>query len=169
MSEYNELYYNEKFKPLQLDDLDKSWINMWANTNLIKNSNMLNIMLGKESFNSAISESLTKQNAELEVVIQNMSELYSTDDQKVNYQSIQIDFINTINYVLYIVYFALLVVVAFILLFNMPTYNIYIRGLIALLFIVYPFIIGYIEYILYIVFSYVYAMLNGNVYISGKW
>ena len=175
MSEYNELYYNEKFKPTRLNDLDKSWTDMWANTDLIKESNILDIMLGRETFVEGattvvnVEPALTAQNEELKVVIQNMSGLYSTDDQKVNYQSAQIDSLNTINYALYIVYFALLVVIAFILLFNMPTYNIYIRGLIALLFIAFPFIIGYIEYILYIVFTYVYAILNGNVYTSGQW
>ena len=179
MSEYNDLYYNEKFKPTQLNDLDKSWTDMWANTDLIKDSNILDIMLGRGYVKeltsvegltaSDASVALTNQNASLQNAIQNMDQLYSTDNQKVNYQSAQIDSLNTINYALYIVYFALLVVIAFILLFNMPTYNIYIRGLIALLFIAFPFIIGYIEYILYIVLTYVYAILNGNVYTSGQW
>ena len=175
MSEYNELYYNEKFKPTQINDLDKSWTNMWANTDLTKNSNILDIMLGRETFVEGavsptdVNTALTNQNTELKNVIQNMDELYSTNDQKVNYQSAQINFLNTVNTALYYIYFALLIVVAFILLFNMPTYNIYLRGLIALLFIAFPFVISYIEYIAYIVYNYSYAILNGNVYTSGQW
>ena len=177
MSEYDALYTNELFKPTQINDLDKSWTDIWANTDLIKNSNIIDIMLGKKNVlegNATMSDAETtdafnKQNAALSNTIQNMDELYSTNDQKVNYQSAQIDFLNTVNTALYYVYFALLIVVAFILLFNMSTYNIYIRGLIALLFMAFPFIIGYIESVGYIVYNYTYSVLNGNVYTSGKW
>ena len=78
MSEYNELYYNEKFKPTQKNDLDKSWTNMWANTDLTKNSNILDIMLGRETFvegavtSADVNTALTNQNTELKNVIQKL-------------------------------------------------------------------------------------------------
>ena len=184
MSEYTELYKNEHFKPVQINDLDKSWTNMWSDTQMVKNSNILDIMLCQtkldqtllnsnivENFGSTVDDIkiVQNQNEALDQTLTNMKDLYSTDDQKVNYQSAQIDYLITINSILYYIYFALLIVVGFILVFNLSTVSIYMRGLIAALFIIFPFAIGYIEYYIYIAFSYIFAVLNGNVYTNGSW
>ena len=197
MSEYTELYKNEHFKPVQINDLDKSWTNMWSDTQMVKNSNILDIMLDQtkldqtklnqnsvdqtmleqhivdqtavEKFTNNEVKVIQNQNEALDQTLTNMKDLYSTDDQKVNYQSAQIDYLITVNTILYYIYFALLIVVGFILVFNLSTVSIYMRVLIAALFIIFPFTIGYIEYYIYIAFSYIFAILNGNVYTNGSW
>jgi hypothetical protein len=202
MSEYTELYKNEHFKPVQINDLDKSWTNMWSDTQMVKNSNILDIMLDQtkldqtmlnqtklnqnagdqtmldqNSVDQTVVEKFTNnevnviqnQNEALDQTLTNMKDLYSTDDQKVNYQSAQIDYLITVNSILYYIYFALLIVIGFILVFNLSTVSIYMRALIAALFIIFPFTIGYIEYYIYIAFSYIFAILNGNVYTNGSW
>jgi len=123
-----------------------------------------------EYFDYQLSYNLiNKQNIALESTIQNINALYSTDDRKTDYQSAQTETLNTASYVLLFIYFALLIVVAFILVYNLPTMNIYIRGAIMVGFTAYPFVIGYIEMALYIAMMYIYSILNGNVYTNGKW
>lgn len=120
-------------------------------------------------FDQTSYDIINDQNITLESTIQNMNALYSTDDQKSLYQSEQNSTLNTAIYVLYFIYFALLIVIAFILVFNLPETDIYIRGAIMAAFILYPFLIGYIEIILYISWTYAYSILNGNVYTNGTW
>lgn len=112
---------------------------------------------------------LYNQNQALTSTLQNINTLYSTDDQKSKYQSSQTETVNTFMYVFYFIYFALLIVIAFILLFNFQTMSIYYRGAIMAAFIAYPFTIGYIEIIIYITYSYLYSLLNGNVFTNGDW
>lgn len=211
MSEYEDLYKDAKFKPNKIEDLDKPWIDMWANNTLVSNTNIMESMLNKQTNRIDVDPSqavdplvdpsqaidplsvdpsqavntnpniieglsdqatynvLNNQNKALQSSITNMNELYSTDDRKSFYQSAQIDNINTINTVLYYIYFALLIVIAFILILKMPTLSIYLRGAIIVAFIAYPFIISYIELYIAILFNYIYSILNGNVYTNGSW
>ena len=225
MSEYNEIYKNEKFVPKSINDLDKSWTDIWVNTKMVNTSNILDIMLNRDGFTvdqvkadtagimSNTSNIITKlgdiktdtgnikkdtgdiktgivsavdkldqatkavlkqdiktvqhfqnQNNALDQTIQNMNDLYSTDDQKVVYQSAQIEYLNTINTIFYFIYFALLIVVAFILIFKIQTISLFMRVIIAILFILYPFIIGFIEHYLYMAGKYISALLTGTVY-----
>ena len=116
-----------------------------------------------------IYNSLNAQNLSLESTIHHINSLYSADDQKSQYQSMQTESINTAIYVFYFIYFALLIVVAFILVFNFSTMSLYFRGAIMAAFIAYPFTIGYIEMFVYISGAYMYSILNGNVYTNGQW
>jgi hypothetical protein len=159
MSQYTDLYNTKK------PNNDKSWTDMWANTFMFKNSNIVEHMLDEQEEYNAIND----QNIALESTIQNMNSLYSTDDSKSQYQSQQTESLNTTIYVFFFIYFALLIVVAFILLFNLPTMSLYVRGAIMAAFIAYPFASGYIEMVLYMLWSYVYSILNGNVYTNGQW
>ena len=111
---------------------------------------------------------LNQQNLAIAPTIQNTKDVYSTDDQKSQYQSAQNANLDTINIALYYVYYGLLVVVAYILIMK-TTMNIYIRVGMAAMFVVYPFVINYIEYYLYVMYSYLQAVLNGNVYTSSAW
>ena len=113
--------------------------------------------------------SVKAQNDAIEPTIQNTADLYSTDDQKVSYQTTQTNNLKTINTALYYIYFALLVVIGFILVFYHETTNIYSKAFIAGLFIIYPFIINYLESFIYIISTYMWAFINGNVYRNGYW
>ena len=113
--------------------------------------------------------SVKAQNDAIEPTIQNTEDLYSTDDQKVSYQTTQTNNLKTINTALYYIYFALLVVIGFILVFYHETTNIYSKAFIAGLFIIYPFIINYLESFIYIISTYMWAFINGNVYRNGYW
>ena len=111
---------------------------------------------------------MNQQNLAIAPTIQNTKDMYTTDDQKSQYQSMQTANLDTINIALYYVYFGLLIVVAYILIMK-TTLNIYIRVGLGVLLLAYPFIINYIEQVLYIIYSFSQAVLNGNVYTSGKW
>ena len=160
------------FNPDTIEDLDKKWTNMWANTSLMFNTNMLSQMLQKPKENlkegygdSDIYNSLKNQNEKLVTVLQNEADVYSSDDQKVLYQTNQTDNLYYINLVFIYVYFALLIVVGYILIFNMNAFSIYMRVFIAALFILYPFIIQPIEYFLYNIYNYIYSIINGTVFV----
>ena len=179
MSEYDDLYKKSAFSPTKKEDLDKSWNNLWANNNMVLNSNILELMTSKNnivegytykgSTDPTLYNAITQQNSKLTSTINNMNSLYSTDDQKVLYQSAQLETLHTANTVLYLIYYALLLVIAFILVFNLPTFSIYVRGAIMAAFIIYPFIIGYIEVGISWLLGYIYALINGNVYTNGQW
>lgn len=106
---------------------------------------------------------VNKQNIVVASAIQNTMDLYSTDEQKSQYQLAQSANLDTINMAFYYVYFALLIVVAYILIFNSQM-NIYLRAIVAALFLAYPFIINYIEIVIYMFYRYLSAIFNGNVY-----
>lgn len=161
------------FNPDTIEDLDKKWTTMWANTSLMFNTNMLSQMLQKPkenlkeglTDNNLIYDSLKAQNKKLVTVLQNEADVYSSDDQKVLYQTNQTDNLYYINLVFIYVYFALLIVVGYILIFNMNAFSIYMRVFIAALFILYPFIIQPIEYFLYNIYNYIYSIINGTVFV----
>lgn len=181
MSYYNDLYNTKINTNTNLDNLDKLWGDMWVKNSKIMSS-MFPLNEGYSSeqnreqtdkirvFDNQVNyNTINSQNIALTTILQNMNALYSTDDQKSLYQSAQNTTLNTAIYVLYFIYFALLIVIAFILVFNLPTIDIYFRAAIMAAFILYPFIISYIEMILYISGLYLYSILNGNVYTNGSW
>jgi hypothetical protein len=97
--------------------------------------------------------------------MKNMGELYSTDNQNINYKIEQTEYLHGVNVILFYIYF-MLIVILIVSLVMMPTNNVYIviGGVITL--ILYPFLIYFIERRLYILFLYVYSMLNGNPYLA---
>ncbi len=104
------------------------------------------------------------QNTIIETQIKNTSELYSTDTQNINYKIEQIDYLHSISVLLFYIYFMLLFLLIICIVIN-PNGNLYIQiGLIITL-IIYPFVIYFFEWKLYLLFLYIYSILNGNPYL----
>jgi hypothetical protein len=79
---------------------------------------------------------------------------YRTNDQKSNYQIENNDFLNFINIILFLLYFVLVALLTYTLIRN--KIDLYVMLLYLLLFITYPFIIGYIESIIYYIIKFAY-------------
>lgn len=112
---------------------------------------------------TTIYTALYKQNQEIKKNARKIKEKYSTDDQKNTYETPQNEMLTTLNTVFFYVYFALLIVVAYQLVFVVKG-SIYKRGIIAVLFIIYPFICKPIYTFLHWVFRYLGAILGGTVF-----
>jgi hypothetical protein len=104
------------------------------------------------------------QNTIIEKQIKNTRELYSTDNQNINYKIQQIDYLHGMNVLLFYIYFMLMFILIICIVIN-PNGNLYIQiGLIITL-IIYPFVIYFLEWKLYLLFLYIYSILNGNPYL----
>lgn len=117
--------------------------------------------LDKNFYNSIVN-----QNKQLDAEIQNYKNNYSTDDQKVFYQSQQVDYLNLFNSYLFIIYYALLVVLCYFLYYS-KTLSKYMRIGMVILITLYPFIIMTIEKNIFVVLMYIFAVINGNAYIKN--
>ena len=103
------------------------------------------------------------QNNAIETQIKNMGEVYSTDNQVINYKIEQTEYLHNINVILLYLYFLLLIILI-IYLTIMPKSNLYVQVGLVITLVMYPFIIYFIEKRLYLLFLYLYSMLNGNPY-----
>ena len=112
-------------------------------------------------------DSVKDQNAELEKKKIILQDTYSTDHQRVVYQSEESANLDIINRALFYTYFAFFVVVVYIVGFVMQG-SIYFRGFLLILFAIYPFVIKYIEYVLFDVLKFASSIFNGNVYTVDK-
>ena len=110
--------------------------------------------------------SIVNQNKQLDTEIQNYKNNYSTDDQKVFYQSQQVDYLNLFNSYLFIIYYALLVVLCYFLYYS-KTLSKYMRIGMVILITLYPFIIMTIEKNIFVILMYIFAVINGNAYIKN--
>jgi len=108
------------------------------------------------------------QNTTLDNIIKQNKELLSTDDQKSIYQSADSANLDIFNIALFFIYFALLIVVAYIVFFVMQK-NIYIKFLIMGLFIIYPFVINWLFLLVISSLGFMNAIINGNVYTGSKY
>jgi hypothetical protein len=111
-----------------------------------------------------IYKALYNQNQQINKNAQKIKDKNSTDDQKDTYEIPENELLTTLNTVFYYVYFALLVVVAYQLMFNVEG-SIYKRGIIALLFVIYPFVCKYVFKFLHWAFRYFRAIINGTVFV----
>jgi hypothetical protein len=117
--------------------------------------------LDKNFYNSIVN-----QNKQLDAEIQNYKNNYSTDDQKVFYQSQQVDYLNLFNSYLFIIYYALFLVLCYFLYYS-KTLSKYMRIGMVILITLYPFIIMTIEKNIFVVLMYIFAVINGNAYIKN--
>jgi hypothetical protein len=107
--------------------------------------------------------SIVNQNNQLDVEIQQYKNNYSTDDQKVFYQSQQVDYLNLFNSYLFIIYYAFLIIFCYFLYYS-KTLSAYMRIGIVLLLILYPFFIMMIEKNIYNTVMYIFSIINGIAY-----
>lgn len=104
------------------------------------------------------------QNTIIEKQIKNTSELYSTDNQNINYKIEQIDYLHGINVLFFYIYFMLMFILIICIVIN-PNGNLYIQVGLIITLIIYPFVIYFFEWKLYLLFLYIYSILNGNPYL----
>ena len=110
--------------------------------------------------------SIAGQNKQLDTEIQNYKSNYSTDDQKVFYQSQQVDYLNLFNSYLFIIYYALLVILCYFLYYS-KTLSRYVRIGMIVTITLYPFLIMNTEKIVLNFIMYIFAIINGNAYIKN--
>jgi uncharacterized protein YdcH (DUF465 family) len=117
--------------------------------------------LDKNFYNSIVN-----QNNQLDTEIQQYKNNYSTDDQKVFYQSQQVDYLNIFNSYLFIIYYAFLIIFCYFLYYS-NTMSKYMKIGILLLLILYPFSIMMIEKNIYNTIMYIFSFINGIAYANN--
>lgn len=110
-----------------------------------------------------INSDLENQNRKLSTQIKKVSEIYSTDYQKSNYQTANMMSYKFANNILFWSYWLLVLIVAFIV-FNSEMTRAF-KALVIGLFVAYPFLINNVEILLYEMLKYLYAMVSNTVYV----
>ena len=114
-----------------------------------------------------INSNLDDQNKKLEAQYKNVGEIYSTDYQKSNYQHENVTYYRFMNNILFVVYYILV----FFVIFKVVPSNMLraVKGLIIGMFLLYPFVIQYVEILLYGILKYIYALITGTLYIPPEY
>jgi hypothetical protein len=95
-----------------------------------------------------------------------MRDSFSTDDQKVYYQALEIQYLSYYNYILMIIYYILAAICVIILFFRQETIkNIYVKGVLAILILTYLYTIPYVESIIYNLLMMSSSLIYGDVYL----
>ena len=135
------------------------------NSNKLENFNNINsIEEMTEGFTPAELKNLQNENILLEKQIQENNNNYSADDTQVFYKQQQFFRQKDLNFYLFIIFYTLILGLAiYLFLFN-TTFNLYLKIFIIIILGIYPFIIEYIEFALYFISYYVYALVNGTTF-----
>jgi len=104
-------------------------------------------------------EKVTKENELLEKQIQENSNKFTADDSKYFYKTEQYNFQFKVNRGLNFFYYILVTILAIVLGFYDRTINLYVKCGIVFVLLFYPYLIVYLEYLIYIVSKYVYSIL----------
>jgi predicted nucleic acid-binding Zn-ribbon protein len=104
-------------------------------------------------------EKVTKENELLEKQIQENSNKFTADDSKYFYKTEQYNFQFKLNRGLNFFYYILVTILAIVLGFYDRTINLYVKCGIVFVLLFYPYLIVYLEYLIYIVSKYVYSIL----------
>lgn len=112
--------------------------------------------------------SIKAQNELLKNAITESQTQNNTYNQKSVYQLGDIVFLTTINNILFYIYYFILFIVAYYVFID-KEYGKYKKALILFLFAGYPYLVNLLKYYLVIIGSYIYSILNVNVYENGQW
>lgn len=104
-------------------------------------------------------EKVTKENELLEKQIQENSNKFTADDSKYFYKTKQYDYQFKLNSVFNFFYYILVTILAVVLGFYDRTIHLYVKAGIIFVLLFYPYLIVYLEYLIYIVSKYVYSIL----------
>jgi hypothetical protein len=104
-------------------------------------------------------EKVTKENELLEKQIQENYNKFTADDSKYFYKTEQYNFQFKVNRGLNFFYYILVTILAIVLGFYDRTINLYAKTAIVFVLLFYPYLIVYLEYLIYIVSKYVYSIL----------
>jgi hypothetical protein len=110
-------------------------------------------------------KALESQNNVLQNMSQDQDSVYSTDNQKVKYQSANITFYYSLNQILWWVYYVILLGVIYCILFGQAKdFSTLYKTVLVVFSVSFPYIIIPIETFLYWIFTYFYAVMNKTVY-----
>lgn len=113
---------------------------------------------------------ITKQeNVAIDQAIHLTTDNNSIDKQKVYYQETRVSYIKSIGTYLFYAYYFIVICVLYVLLFRQTGFSIPARFAIFIGFVVYPFLIGYLERSIINALMYCYAFINGNVYYHSSY
>jgi hypothetical protein len=110
--------------------------------------------------------SIQKQNEKLADKVQNANTGDFTYDQKANFQYEKVSTFVGINYILLIAYFVFIIILVGLLFFVQKNMSIYLKIVIIVLLVIYPFIIYTIEEFIYTWGYYTIALISGTVYVK---
>jgi hypothetical protein len=131
-----------------------------------KFSNINNIeeMNTMEGFNVSQKQlnDVVKENKLLESQIQQNKNNYTADDSQVFYKQQQFFRQKDFNGKLYIIFYVLVLLLLMYLIFINVNTNIYLKIFIIIILAIYPFIIEYVEFLMYFIFYYIYSLVNGS-------
>lgn len=114
-------------------------------------------------------DAVQKQNQILTNQIKDNKEKYSTDIQKVNYQSEKITSLKTSYVIVFAIFYIILLGLIYILFAVNTTMSRNIKIAIVVLFALYPFYVNVLQQLLYFLGTYIFAMMNGNVYTPNNY
>jgi hypothetical protein len=105
---------------------------------------------------------LKAQNEEID---KQLKEQYATHKSKTIYTSQKIVELRNFNFILFILYYiSVFILILYFFLLNRTNFSFIIKIIIIILFIVYPFLIQWIELFIYFIYSYIYAFISGIAY-----
>jgi hypothetical protein len=107
------------------------------------------------------------QNTAIKETAKNIDDAYSTDQRKAIYEHDMMRGNNKNIFLLFSFYYALCVIVAFIL-YRSSEYSNWVKVLIVLAFLAYPFIISMIELKIYNIYEFLKAFVMGTIYSSSS-
>jgi hypothetical protein len=110
-----------------------------------------------------------KENEQIDKQIKELSDSYSTDNQKANYQSEKILTLKRINYVLFILYYMALLILTLVLFMYNTTMTKQKKVVIIVLLMIFPFISDILYQLLEYIYKFIYATLNGNAYTANNY
>jgi hypothetical protein len=115
-------------------------------------------------------KTLKAQNDLLGTQIQNIDTNYATDyatdKSKSLYKTEKVMQLRSYNFILFIIYYICVILLAlYLFLLNRTTFSLITKIALIVLFVVYPFMIDYIEQYGYFLYNYIYAFIGGVAYI----
>lgn len=114
-------------------------------------------------------EAVQNQNQILMNQIKDNKEKYSTDIQKVNYQSEKIDSLKSTYVFVFATFYIILLGLIYILFAVNTTMSRNIKIAIVVVFALYPFYVNVLQQLLYFLGEYIFAIMNGNVYTPNNY
>jgi hypothetical protein len=117
-----------------------------------------------------LKEQVDSQNANFEnQIFKNNNESNESKRVKFEYQQIENEKIKHQNYILYIIFYVLVMILG-VVLFYMNTTSLIFQSIVLRVLLVYPFIIYYTEFLIYYIYKYVNSFLSttkfSNIYIG---
>jgi len=107
--------------------------------------------------------SIATQNKQIDLQTQNNKNNYSTDDQRVYYKTIQVNFLNTMYNYLFILYYVFFVILCYFVYYSKTT-SLYMKIAIVLITLFYPYFILMLERNMYKVYKIIYSVITGIPY-----